>query len=197
MQNIKRSGLVLVAACAFSVVAASSVSASPLFLSHPTGLLLAKGLSSFQTFVTPSHQFECTGLKLLPPGDATVALKTLSLLLVADYEGCKVATLTLSAHPVRYLIDANGLVSMENDFLLLAGSGCLIKYLASKNQSLGTIKFDNTANSGLLLLANVRLMTSEGKSGKLSLCEFAEIGNGIYTGDIRLTLDSGTIRWDP
>jgi hypothetical protein len=198
--DIKRLGLGLVAAWVFSVVAVSSAFASPLFLSHPSALLLATA-KSLQLFVTPSHQFECTALKLLPPGDTTVALRALSLLLVVEYEGCKIGSLAvLSAHPVRYLVDANGSVSMENNFLILGGNGCLIQYLASKNQSLGTMKFANLPNSSMLLSANVKLMTSEGVGGKLGICEFSEIGNGTYTGDISLTLDSnpfGTLRWDP
>jgi hypothetical protein len=196
-------GPAFAAACAISALAVPGASASPLFLSHPLGLLLASG-GGGQRFTIGGGTFECTSLKLLPPGDTTIALRALSLLLVVDYEKCVFfGGLSLTTHPVRYRIDANGLASLENDLVMLGSEGCKITWPAAKNQSLTTVKFDNnTVKNILLLLLGITKITSRGEGGPIGLCEFAEESNTIYEGTIHLKLDGtasipNTLRWDP
>jgi hypothetical protein len=205
MRIVKQLGLVLVAVCAFSALAVSSASASPVFLSHPLGLLLASTGGSTQV-LNPGGKaaaVECTAVKLLPPGDTTTALISLTILVVVDYEKCKVGgILAAVVHPVRFLIDANGLVKLENDVLVLATEGCVVTIPAARNQGLWTIKFENTpGNNGILLLSAVTRITASGVGGPEKLCEFAESAEGKYTGNIHVKLDSnppgGVIRWDP
>jgi hypothetical protein len=204
MRIAKRLGMVLVAVCAFSVMAVSSASAAPLFLSHPTGLLLASA-GGTQTFTTTAGPVTCTALKLLHPGDLTVALRSLTLLAIVDYENCKAfGILPITVHPVRYLFDANGLTTVESTILLLGEQGCVITVPAAKNQSLWTVKYENTvANKGILLLAKVKGITSSGVGGPGNLCEYTEEHEGEYVGNVHIVLDpqpsnpNAVIRWDP
>lgn len=198
MRIAKRLGLVLVMVCAFSAMAVSSASASPTFLSHPLGLLLASA-GGAQKFKTQLGTIECSALKLLPP-DTTVALQALSILVVVDYEKCELPLLSLGlvVHPVRYNIDANGLVTLENNVLILGTGNCVITVPAASNQSLQTVKFTNNAgNKGILLEAKVTKITSSGTGGPLNACVYATESVGTYEGEIHVKLDSGTIRWDP
>jgi hypothetical protein len=194
MRIVRRLGLVLIAACAFSAMAVSSASAAPLFLAHPPGGLLTAVASNTQILKTVAGNIECTSVKLLPPGDtAPATLRSLSVLAVIDYEKCKAFGLAAVVHPVRYLIDANGLVTLENTVLVLALS-CTVTIPAAKNQSLNTVKFVNTANGGILLVAKVNGVTS---SGTGSACTYAEEHEGVAEGNIIVTASAGVIRWDP
>lgn len=197
MRLVKRLGLVVIAACAFTAMAVSNAAAAPLFLSHPAGVLLLATADNTQKFFTPGGAFtvECAKLKLSPP-DTTPALQSLSILVTVNYENCEIPLLATKAtvHPVRYLLDANGLVTLENTVLILATGACTITISASKNQSLNTVKFDNQADKSLLLLANVKGITSRGEG---LLCEYPEENKGEYTGFSRVTADGGFIRWDP
>jgi hypothetical protein len=204
MRIAKQLGFTFFAACAFSAVAVSSAWASPTFLSHPLGLLLASAGTSIQKFTVGAGEIECKSLKLLPPGDATTALRALSLLVVVDYENCTLlGILRTVIHPVKYLIDANGLVRLENDVLILAEEDCLITVPAASNQSLWTVKFDNNSvNHGILLLVNIGKITSSGIGGPINACVYPTESAGTYTGQIHVTLDStagipNTLRWDP
>jgi hypothetical protein len=201
MRVVKQMGLALVAVLALSAIAVSSASASPVFLSHPLGLLLASAGSN-QILEAGGLKVTCTALKLLPPGDTTNALISLAILAVVDYEKCT-GTLGIAIHvdPVRYLIDANGLVTLENTALLLGPEGCVITIPSGPNQSLKTIKIENTVNSGILLLAAVTGITASGVGGPLNACEFATVKNSTDTGTIHVSLDPtpgtlGTIKWD-
>jgi hypothetical protein len=201
MHIVKRLGVALLAVLALSAIAVSSASAAPQFLSHPVGLLLASAGSN-QVFVAAGLTVTCTALKLLPPGDTTTTLVALSLLVVVDYEKCTgTLGIGIRVHPVRYLIDANGTVTVESDILLLGPSECVITIPAASNQSLRTVKFENTINSGILLLAKVKNITASGVGGPLSACEISTT-TATYEGTIHVGLDptsgtSGTIRWDP
>jgi hypothetical protein len=202
MHVIKRLGVALLAVLALSAIAVSSASAAPQFLSHPLGLLLASAGSN-QVLNAGGLTVTCTALKLLPPGDSTTALISLTILAVVDYEKCT-GTLGIGIHvdPVVYLIDANGSVTLVNTALLLGPEGCVITIPSGPNQLLRTVKFENTVNSGILLLANVGGITASGVGGPLNACAFATVKNGTDTGTIHVSLDpasgtSGTIRWDP
>lgn len=199
MSSVERCAFVLVAACAFGAAAVSSAYASPLFVSHPPGLLLALARSN-QFFASKLIAYECKAVKLLPPGDATVALRALSLLLVVDYERCTIGPLlVLHFHPVRYVIDANGLISLATDVLILGEGECVISWLASKNQSLGKVSFFNNPDGTVLLLASVKGVNSSGRGGPFpeKICEFPEQTDGVYSGRIRIEPRAGTIRWEP
>jgi hypothetical protein len=201
MRIVKRLGLVLVAVCAFSALAVSSASAAPTFLAHPPGGLLLASVTagSKQVLKTAGGNIECTTLKLLPPGDtAPATLQALRILVVIDYEKCTAFGLAAVVHPVHYLIDANGLVTLVNTVLVTAPS-CTVTVPAEKNQSLNSVLFhNNPANRGILLLAHVSGVTSVGVG---AACTYAEESNGIATGTIHITYDSsspiGVIRWDP
>jgi hypothetical protein len=195
MRIVKYIGLTLVAVYAFSAMAASSASAAePLFLAHPFGqLLLASAGSSIQKLKTSAGTIECSALKLLPPFDTTPALRFLSILVVVDYENCKAFGLAAKIHPVHYHILANGLVVLVNTVLVLA-LACTVTIPANKNQSLNTVKFENTpANKGVLLLVEVTKVTS---SGTGAACTYAEESAGVAEGTIHITTHGGTIKWD-
>jgi hypothetical protein len=196
MRLVKWIGLLLAAVCALSAIVVSDASASPTFLSHPAGALLLATADNFQNFHTPGGALtvQCGKLKLLPP-DTAPSLQALSILVTVDYENCEVLTVaTALVHPVRYLIDANGLVTLENTVLILAGEACRITIPAAKNQSLKTVKFDNQANGSILLLSKVTGITS---SGSGLLCAYAEESNGTYEGNARVIVEGGVVRWDP
>jgi len=198
MRVAKQLGLVLLAVCAVSALAVSSASASPVFLSHPLGLLLASAGNN-QVFTAGGLTVECTALKLLPPGDTTRALTALAILVVVDYEKCTgPLALKLVVHPVRYLIDANGLVTLENTVLLLGPEECVITLPAASNQSLQTVKFENTpANKGVLLLSEVEGITASGQGGPGGFgCSFTEEHKAKYKGTIHVTVDGGLLKWD-
>ncbi len=196
MRSVRRLGLVLAAVCGVGVVVVSNAWAlvslfplQPLFLSHAPGF-----------FRNDVIAYECKSLKLLPPGDSTVSLRALSLLLVVDYEKCTIGPLlVLHFHPVRYLIDAAGLISLENDVFILGNGECVISWLASKNQALGRVNFSNNADGSLLLTASIKGVTTSGQGGPFpeKICEYPEQTNGLYTGKIRIALEGGVIRWDP
>lgn len=197
MRIVKRLGLVLVAVCAMCAMAVSSAAASPTFLAHPPGkLLLASTGGTKQVLKTKVGNVECTAVKLLPPGDIAPTLVALNILVVVDYGNCKAFGIAATVHPVRYLIDANGLVKIENDVLVLALQ-CKVKVPAAKNQGLNSVSFhNNPANGGILLLANVTKVTSVGE-GPGEFCTYAEESEGTATGTIHITMHGGIIRWDP
>jgi hypothetical protein len=193
MKLVRRFGLVLVTGCAFSAVAVSGASASPLFLSHPAGGLLLASAGGSQIFTTTAGSVSCTKLKLLPP-DTTPALQFLSILVALDYEKCTAFGLSARYHPFLYRIDANGLVSLENTVLILS-TGCTVTIPAAKNQSLTTVKFENTpANKGVLLLWALTKITSFGIG---AACTYAEESNGVFQSTMHFTVEGGTLRWDP
>jgi hypothetical protein len=199
MRIVRRLGLVLVAACAFSAMAMSSASASPTFLAHPPGGLLLAKAGGKQVLKTKAGNVECTALKLLPPGDtAPATLVSLSILAVVDYEKCTAFGLAAIVHPVRYLIDANGVVALENTVLVLALE-CTVTVPAAQNQSLRTVLFvNNPTTRGVLLISDVTGITSEGTG---AACTYEKESNGTESGTIHVTYDSsspnGVIRWDP
>jgi hypothetical protein len=127
-----------------------------------------------------------------------------------DYESCQFGAKAATIHPIRYLIDANGLVVQENTVLILAEQGCVLTLPAVRNQSLATVKFDNRGGplvpfGGMLLLWQLRNITSSGVKGPFGICEYPEESKGKLDGTIHLTLlgDGGilsppsTLRWDP
>ena len=86
MRIARQIGLLLAAVCALSAVAVSSASAGqPLFLSHPTGKLLASAGGS-QTFTTSVGSVVCKSLKLTQGN--TTQLRFLSLLVTVQYSEC-------------------------------------------------------------------------------------------------------------
>jgi hypothetical protein len=198
MRFVKPLGLVLVVACAVCAIAASSASASPTFLAHLwTNILLLAEAKSTQRFFTPGAGLTvtCTKVKLSPP-DTPPALQALSILVTVNYTGCEVIGLAATVHPVRYRIDANGLVTLENNVLILA-LGCNITIPAAKNQSLTTVLFHNLPDWSILLLSHVTGITSSGTGVS---CTYAEESNGTYTGNVRVFPDgppNSTLRWDP
>jgi hypothetical protein len=197
MSSVRRLGLMLLVACAFSAVAVASASAAPLFLAHPPGALLLASAADSIKFSNASGTFECTRLKLLPPGDATVALRATSLLLVVDYEKCTVFGLNLHFHPVQYQISANGLIRQENTILALGPQGCLLTFPAASNQSLWTVKIENNlSNGGLLLLLGITKIASEGAGGAGGICAYAPESNGTLQATIHVKAEGGVIRWD-
>lgn len=194
MRSVKRLSFVIVALCAFSALAVSSASAHPTFLAHPLTLLLATA-DNTQSFFTPGGALtvECSKVKLSPP-DTTLALQFLSILVTANYENCEIVVLGITTvHPVRYIIFANGLVRLDSDVKILAPL-CTITIPAAKNQSLKTVKFDNQPDGSVLLLANVKGITSSGAGAG---CPYGEESNGEYKGNVRVTAHGGVIRWDP
>jgi len=198
MRILKRLGLVFLAVCAFSALAVSSASASPKFLSTVAGALLLASAGNFQKFHTKPGFVECEKLKLLPPGDTAPALESLLILVVVDYQKCTAFGTPALVTPVRYIIDANGLVTLEADIQITGATACHITVPAAKNQSLTTVNFDNnTANNGILLLATVKHITSSGTGGPGGICEYKEESEGEYFGTVHVTLHGGTIKWDP
>jgi hypothetical protein len=202
MQIAKRLGLVLLTVCAFSALAVSSASAGqPLFLASVPGSLLRAGSSGIQKFnVKAVSSVECTALKLLSPGDVAPAAKATSLLAVVDYEKCTVFGLAAVIHPVHYIIFANGLVRLVKDAVILGTGGCKVTVPAATNQSLWTVKFENTtANNGVLLLAKVAGISSHGEGGPAGLCNFEEKNEheGTYEGAVHVTAAAGVIMWHP
>jgi hypothetical protein len=200
MRIVKRLGMVLVAACAFSALAVSSASAIPLFLAHTSKtLLLASAGSSIQKFVTQAGVVECTALKLVAPGDTTPALKSSTLLAIVKYEKCTAFGISATVDPVHFLFFANGLVRLLANATILAASGCVVTVPAASNQSLWTVKYENTqANGGILLLAAVRNITSSGVGGpgEPRLCEYATESAGTYNGNTHIVADGGIILWE-
>jgi hypothetical protein len=194
MISVKRLMTIVAGALALSATYASSASAYPLFLAHPPGGLLLASAGGSQVFTTAAGGITCTALKLLPPGDTTPALRFLSLLVVVDYEKCKAFGLAAIFHPIRYRIDANGLVTQENTALILSLS-CTVTLPAERNQSLTAVLFDNNAaNRGLLLLWHLGHVTSVGVG---AACAYAEESNGIWEGTWHIVMHGGTLRWDP
>ena len=196
MRIAKRLGLVLLTVCAFSALAVSSASAAPKFLSHPAGALLSATAGNVQVFKTKAGSVECSALKLLPP-DTTPALEATHLLVVVDYEKCKVfGILNATIHPARYLFAASGLVLLENTVLILAEQGCIITVLG--NQDLWTVKYTNNATNGSVLITSaVTGIKSFGVGGPESLCAYSEESVGTYTGSTVTKIAGGVIRWDP
>jgi hypothetical protein len=111
MRVVKRIEVIFVAVLALGAVTASRTSALPVFLSHPLGLLLASAGTN-QILSLGGLTMTCTALKLLPFGDTTNALISLAILAIVEYEQCTgLLGLVFYFHPIRYLIDANGLVT--------------------------------------------------------------------------------------
>jgi hypothetical protein len=195
MRIAKRLGLVLLTLCAFSALAVSSASAAPKFLSHPAGALLSATAGNVQVFKTKAGAVECTALKLLPP-DTTPALESAHILVVVDYEKCKVfGILTATVHPARYLFAASGLVLLENTVLILAEQGCVIT--VPGNQDLWTVKYTNHPNGSVLITSAVTGIQSSGVGGPENLCAYASESVGTYTGTAVTKAAGGVIRWDP
>jgi hypothetical protein len=195
MRIFKRTGPAVLAAYAFSALAVSSASAAPLFLAHPPGGLLLAVAGGVQKFVTVAGSIECTVTKLIAPGDvAPVTLRSLSILLVVSYSGCKAFGLILTLHPFRYRIDANGLVTLENTVLGLAGAGtCTITMPAGQN--LHRFLFTNNATTRGILITNE--LTGFTSSGSGPSCSYSEESNGVWTGTWHIVMHGGTLRWDP
>ncbi len=193
MRIARQLSLVLVAVCALSVVAVSSASASPTFLSHPLNLLLASA-DNINVFTTIASTVECSALKLLPP-DKAPALQSLAILVGIQYEECEVPFLgVVTVDPFRYNITAHGLASLDSTAFILGPAGCKITVPAAKNQNLEKLTFDNN-NGGILLLAKVTGITSFGEGG-LGLCEYAEESKGTYAGNVHIRVEGGVVRWD-
>lgn len=191
MRTVKRLGLVLTTICVLSAVLASSASAaSSLFLSHGTGKIL--GHSNFQEFALAGAHIECTGLNVTQ--GATTALSFLAILVTVQYTECNEGTAII--HPMKYLIDANGLVRLENTgVILIPAAACTITMPEIRNQSLTVVKFDNNPiNKGLLLLWNLDEITSYGQGPG---CEYFEVSKGTLKGTAHLTVDDGALKWDP
>jgi hypothetical protein len=191
MRIVKQLGLVLLATAAFSALASASALGSPVFLAHGAGPLLASA-DNTNTFHAPGAgiNVECTALKLaqgVPP-----ALQFLSILVTIQYESCKAAGVAATVSPVQYIIDANGEVTLENQ-VTIKGLGCSVTIPPAKNHNLRTVKFDNQANGTILLLSSVSGITSFGEG---TLCTYGEESAGTYTGNARVALDGGSLKWD-
>jgi len=200
MRIVKRLGLVLVAAFAFSAMAVSCASAAPKFLAHPPKALILAFADNTQVFKTKPGNVECTALKLLSPGDVAPALEASSILVIVKYENCTAFGISATVHPVHFEIFANGLARIARDVKILAATGCEVTVPSASNQSLWTVKFDNTSNNGILLLANVTKITSSGVGGLFGLCAYGSENEGTYVGTTHVKLDgpaNGVIRWDP
>jgi hypothetical protein len=184
---------VLVAVCAFGATSVSSATASPAFLSHSTGKLLAQ-VGGSQVFTTVAGSVVCNALKLTQ--GVTAALQFLSILATVQYEACEAfGHFAATSDPFQYLIDANGLVRLETAAsILVPGDECTITIPSSKNQSLTTVKFDNTVGGTLLLLWNISRITS---SGAGTGCAYAEENKGTLEGKVHATVEGGTLKWDP
>jgi hypothetical protein len=196
MRIARQIGLLLVTVCALSAVTVSSASAgTPLFLFHGTGgLLLASGGTSIQKLTTAAGSIECKALKLTQ--GTAAALRFLSVLVTVEYTQCTgPLTLPATISLVQYVIDANGSARLENNVQIsVPAAACTVTLPAAKNQTLNTIKFENTpANKGILLLVGVTKITS---SGTGSGCTYAEESNGTAEGTIHITADGGLLKWD-
>jgi len=191
MHVIKRLGVALLAVFALSAIAVSSASASPLFLSHPTGLLLATA-DNLQKFTTPAGTVECKTVRLIPP-DTTPALRFLSILVGIQYLECNIPALGVEAtiHPFRYLITSHGLASIDSPAVILAPF-CTITVPVAQNKGLEKLTFDNN-NGGVLLLALVKGITSIGEG---LACNYGEDKTGTYEGNIHIKVEGGVLRWD-
>jgi hypothetical protein len=194
MRIVKRMGLVLVVVCAMSAMAVSSASAAPMFLSSVLGKLLATA-DNTQKFFTPGGKItmECKSSKL-NAGEATSLLAT-SLLVIVKYEGClAVGGLTATVHPVHLLLFANGskalLLTVK---ILIPAAGCTITLPSAKNQNLNTSKFDHQTDGSVLELAKISGITSFGEG---TGCKYAEESNGTYEGNVRITVEGGTLSWE-
>jgi hypothetical protein len=203
MRIARQIGLLLVAVCALSAVAVSSASAilGPLFLFHGTGGRLLASAGTTQELSIAGRIVQCKALS----AEGTIkALRALTILVTVRYTSCEIPAAKAPAeiHPIQFLIDANGLVKLENNVLILAPAlgapQCVITLPAAKNQGLNSVKFENTtANGGILLLSNVNKITGFGTGGgELKLCEFAEASEGTNTGTIHVTADGGLLKWD-
>ena len=197
MRIVRQLGLLLVVVGALCAVAASSASAitGPLFLFHGTGsgtLLASAG--NVQELTTAAGTVQCKLLKA-NQGAATL-LRFLSVLVLIEYTSCEVPGLgTATIAPVHYLIDANGLATLDNNVVVsVAGGACTITLPAAKNRSLkNAVLFDNNAaNKGLLLLVHATGITSSGAGA----CPYAEESVGTASGTIHVVAEGGTLRWD-
>jgi len=198
MRILKRLGLLLIAVCAFSAFAVSSASAAPLFLAHPAGGLLLASADNTQLFKTPAGTVECTKLATIPP-DTQNNLRASLLLIGVQYSGCHAFGLKATVDPFRYIIHADGTVTIDSTVLILAEKECVVTVPATAaNQHLGTITFDNNNPNGtVLLLANVTGITSSGTGGPSGICEFASNNIGTYTGNVLVSEHGGSISWMP
>jgi hypothetical protein len=194
MRIARQIGLLLVAVCALGAMATSSASAAtPLFLFHGTGGRLLASAGTSQTLSAGGQQVVCKAVSVT--GTAP-ALRFLNLLATAHYSSCTLPALGLEATVdlFQLLIDANGLVRLDSSPLILVKAiECTITLPAAKNQSLNTVKIENTAaNKGVLLLVNLTKITSVGTGG----CAFTEESAGTDEGTIHVTADGGLLKWD-
>jgi hypothetical protein len=203
MRIARQIGLLLVAVCALSAVAVSSASAAqPLFLFHGTGGKLLGSGSGLQTLVVGEATIECTTVSA---EGAITALRALNILITARYTNCKSTAFgaaPVTIHPAQFLIDANGLVKLENTVRVLINLGeeplCVITLPAATNQGLNSVKIENTpANKGILILSNVTKISAFGTGGGATkLCEFPERHDATNTGSLHIVADGGLLKWD-
>jgi hypothetical protein len=196
MRIVRQIGLLLVVVGAFSAVAASNALAgTPLFLSHGTGKLSASAGTSVQTLTTALGKIECNKAALTE--GATTALRQLTLSITVQYSACKAGEAGEAiVHPVKYLIDANGLVKLVTTAIILIPGipSCVVTLPSAKNQALeNAVTFDNnTANKGLLILVKAEKITSFGSGG----CLYNEESTGTAVGTLHVTVAGGTLKWD-
>jgi hypothetical protein len=210
MRIARQIGLLLVTVCALGAMAVSSASAGqPLFLFHGTGKILGGNTTGTgaanQVLSVHGLKVECESLS----AEATIkALRALNILLTARFTNCTLPAIGAPAtvHPVLFLVDANGLVKLENNATVLVPALgeplCVITLPAATNQSLLSVKFENTtAGSSVLLLSSVNNIHANGVGGGATkACEFAEEGGGTFTGSaLHLKADNagGLFKWDP
>jgi hypothetical protein len=162
------------------------------FLSHGTGKLLATADSAL-LFTAAFGNVECGGLQLAE--GAVTLLSSKSLLVAIKYEKCTFFGGAATYHPFRYLINADGTVSLENTvFILVPAFGCTITLPSAGNQSLKGIKFDNKTNGVLLLLWQISGITSSGVGAG---CAYEAESNGAFVNTMQISRGSGVLRWDP
>jgi len=190
MRIVKRMGLVLVAICACSALAAMTASAHE-FEASKTGLLLAKA-DGVQVFNFKDGTVECK--KLTGHGFITT-LKPKTQTATVSYTECSTAIGTVSEP-----INAEYEFSAENTVKILKTIKIGISFIGECNVTippqgpLDKVTYDNNTSAGdILLLAHVLSIKS---SATGSICEnYTNDTTGLYIGKALVQLDGGTIKW--
>jgi hypothetical protein len=186
MLRIRTVGLCLLAAVAFSALAASSASASS-FLAHPTGKVTDVNTNTHK-FKTNGGTVECT--KETSEGTVT-ALKALTNIEKVKYTGCTAFGLGATITEAEYEFSADLKVTVLNDITITV-TGCKVFVLGAANKDLNSVHYSNSGND-LKINAKVTGITYETTGG---ICG-AGGTNGEYNGESIAGLSGGgALRWD-
>lgn len=186
-------GIALAAICIMALAFAATANAESMFSSTEVGALSAKALQT-QKFNTDEGLVECTGLHAT---EGEAQRLSVHIRITVQYTGCKAFGLTATVSPALYLFLALiGRVHLRASVTINAGAGqCIVTVPSSKNQSLSTVKYENSGKNIVLTPEVTNISYEAAGAGCAAPGTF---GDGTYEGKSvgGLANGTGSVRWD-